>query len=37
MILAAIDQYGPQLAGQFSVITDQSIRLRRLPDTGTTP
>ena len=36
MILAAIDQYGPQLAGQFSVITDQSIRLRRLPGTGTT-
>ena len=37
MTLAAIDQYGDQLVGQLSVITDQSIRIRPLPDTGTTP
>jgi hypothetical protein len=30
-------QYGDQLVGQFSVITDQSICIRPLPDTGTTP
>lgn len=35
MTLAAIDQYGNQLVGQFSVITDQSIRIRPLPGTGT--
>ena len=36
MTLAAIEQYSDQLIGRFSVITDQSIRIRPLPDIGTT-